>query len=77
LQPLLNGFDESRMVGGAAVGTLLRKFRGGPGVYEGLFELIARTYRALADGGALPVSAQQILEVNRLIDALRPGSNQS
>jgi predicted dehydrogenase len=74
LQPLLNGFDESRMVRSAAVGTLLRKFQGGPGVYEGLFELLARTYRALADEGPLPVSAQQILDVNRLVDALKPGN---
>ena len=51
LRPLLNGFDERRgRSRGAAVGSLLRKFSGGPGAYEGLFELLARTYRALADG---------------------------
>jgi hypothetical protein len=42
---------------------LLRKFKG-PGAYEGLWELLARTYRALADGSALPVSASHVLEVS-------------
>ena len=65
------------MVTSAAIGTLLRKFHGGPGVYEGLFELLARTYQALGGNGVLPVSAQQILEVNRLVEALRPAGNPS
>ncbi len=54
-----------------ALATLLRKFRG-PGAYEGLWELLARTYRAFADGGAPPVTASQVLDVNRLVDALKP-----
>ena len=56
----------------AALATLLRKFKG-PGAYEGLWELLARTYRALADGSALPVTASDILEVNRMVEALKPG----
>ena len=36
--------------------TLLRKFTT-KGAYEGLWELLTRTYRALADGSALPVTA--------------------
>jgi predicted dehydrogenase len=72
LQPLLNGLEESRAIRGAAVGTLWRKFRGGPGAYEGLFELIGRSYRALANGEAPPVSVKQVLEVNRLVDDLKP-----
>jgi predicted dehydrogenase len=72
LRPVLDGLEEGRVVRRAAVGSLLRKFRGGPGSYEGLFELLARTYRSLANGAPLPVSPEQILEVNRLVDALKP-----
>ena len=56
----------------SAVRSLLRKFSGGPGAYDGLWELLARTYRALAEGGPLPVPARQVLEVNRLMEALKP-----
>ena len=31
-----------------------------------------RTYLALADGSALPVTASQVLEVNRMVEALKP-----
>jgi predicted dehydrogenase len=72
LQPFLNGLEEARAVRRAAFGTLLRKFDPGPGAYEGLWELLARTYRALADGSALPVTSEDILDVNRLVDALKP-----
>jgi predicted dehydrogenase len=72
LRPLLNGLEEGRAIRRAALGTLLRKFRGGPGAYEGLFELIGRTYQALADGSRLPVSANQVREVNQLVSALKP-----
>ncbi len=72
LRPLLNGLEEGRAVRRAAIGSLLRKFGGGPGAYEGLWELLARAYRALADGSALPVPAQLVLEVNRLVAALNP-----
>ncbi|HEY8104524.1 MAG TPA: Gfo/Idh/MocA family oxidoreductase, partial [Gemmatimonadales bacterium] len=72
LRPLLNGIEEGGLVRRAAIGTLMRKFTGGPGAYEGLFELLARSYRALADGSPLPVSPQQVLEVNRLVEALKP-----
>jgi hypothetical protein len=73
LQPLLNGLEEGKTIRRAAMGTLMRKFRGGPGAYEGLHDLLARTYRALADGSTLPVPPQQVLEVNRLVAALKPG----
>ena len=74
LRPLLNGLEEGATVRRAAIETLMRKFRIGPGAYEGLFELLARTYRALADGTKLPVTAAQILEVNRLVEALKPSA---
>jgi hypothetical protein len=34
--------------------------------------LIGRSYRALADGAAPPISVQQVLEVNRLVSDLKP-----
>jgi len=73
LQPLLNGLKEAREIRRAAAGTLWGKFRGGPGAYEGLFELIGRSYRALADGSTPPISVRQVLEVNRLVSDLKPG----
>jgi predicted dehydrogenase len=72
LQPLRNGLEEGAAICNAAVGTLMRKFRGGPGAYEGLFELLGCTYRSLAQGSAPPVTIQQVLEVNRLVAALKP-----
>lgn len=72
LRPLLNGLEEGRAIRRAALATLLRKFTGGPGAFDGLWEFLGRTYRALGEGSAVPVSAQQVLEVNRLVDALKP-----
>jgi len=50
---------------------LLRKFKG-PGAYEGLWEFLARTYRALADGAVLPITSSDVLAVNRMVEALKP-----
>lgn len=72
LRPFINGLQEGKAVARAAVGTLLRKFTGGPGSYEGLFELLARFYRGLEHGTELPVTTAQVLEVNRLVEALKP-----
>jgi hypothetical protein len=72
LRPVVDGLEEGRTVCGAAVGSLFRKLRGGPGVYEGLWQLLRRTYDGLAAGSALPVTAQQILDVNRLVADLKP-----
>jgi predicted dehydrogenase len=72
LRPLLNGLDEGRAVRRAAVGSLMRKFTGGPGAYDGLWELLKRTYVALANGSELPVPARQVLAVNRLVADLKP-----
>jgi predicted dehydrogenase len=71
LRPLFSGLEEAKTIRRAAVSTLLRKFKG-PGAYEGLWELLARTYRALAEGSAPPVTAKDILEVNRMVEALKP-----
>lgn len=72
LSPFINGLEEGRAVSAAAVGSLLRKFRGGPGVYSGLWHLLRSTYESLANGSPLPVTAEQVLEVNRLVADLKP-----
>jgi predicted dehydrogenase len=71
LRPLFSGLEEGKTIRRAALATLLRKFKG-PGAYEGLWELLARTYRALADGSVLPVTSRHVLEVNRMVEALKP-----
>ena len=71
LRPFFGGLEEGKLIRRAALTTLLRKFEG-PGAYEGLWELLARTYRALADRSALPVTACDVLEVNRMVEALKP-----
>jgi predicted dehydrogenase len=72
LRPFFSGLEEGAAIRRAALATLLRKFRG-PGAYEGLWELLARTYRALSDGGPPPIAPSSVLEVNRMIEALKPG----
>jgi predicted dehydrogenase len=69
----LDGLEEGRTIRRSARRTLLGKFLGKPGGYEGLFELLARTYHALASGTDLPVTPRQMCEVNRLVQALKPG----
>jgi predicted dehydrogenase len=71
LRPFFSGLEEAKVIRRAALATLLRKFKDAGG-YEGLWELLARTYRALADGSALPVTASHVLEVNRMVEALKP-----
>ena len=71
LRSFFNGLEEGRTIRRAAVATLLRKFKG-PGAYEGLWELLARTYSALADRSAPPVTVGDVLEVNRMVEALKP-----
>jgi predicted dehydrogenase len=71
LRPFFSGLEEGKTIRRAALATLLRKFKG-PGAYEGLWELLARTYQALADGSAPPVTASHVVEVNRMVEALKP-----
>ena len=74
LTPLLNGFDIARSAAGGAVAGLWRKLSPGPGSYEGLWELLRRTYAAIDTGGNAPVSIEQIREVNRLVHDLARGA---
>jgi predicted dehydrogenase len=71
LRPFFSSLEEGRTIRRAALSTLLRKFNG-PGALEGLWELLGRTYRSLADGSVLPVTASQLLEVNWMVEALKP-----
>jgi hypothetical protein len=75
LLPLWNGLAEARAVRRSAFGSLTRKLSGGPGSYEGLWELLAATYRAIRNGDEPPVSARQVIEVNSLVEALKPGAD--
>jgi predicted dehydrogenase len=67
LTPLINGWHEAKDVRRSALGGLWRKLGGGPGAYEGLWELLRRTYDALARRVEPPVSMRQIDDVNRLV----------
>lgn len=71
LRPFFSGLDEGKTIRRAAVTTLLRKFTS-QGAYEGLWNFLARAYQALKDGSALPVTASQVIEVNRMIETLKP-----
>jgi predicted dehydrogenase len=71
LRPFFSGLEEGKAIRRAALATLLRKFKG-PGAYEGLWEVLARTYGALAEDSALPITVEDVLEVNRMVEALKP-----
>ena len=71
LRSLFSGLEEGKTIRRAAVATLLGKFKG-PGAYEGLWELLKRTYQALKDGRDLPVSMKNVIEVNRMVEAFKP-----
>jgi len=68
--PLLNGLDVARAEARAAIAGLRRKLSPGPGSYEGLWELLRRTYTAIDGGTSPPVTTEQIRAVNRLAHAL-------
>jgi predicted dehydrogenase len=72
LQPLKNGLEEGKLVRRAAIGTLMRKFKPGPGAYDGMWNLISGTYDALASGATVPVPIEHVMEVNRMVEALKP-----
>jgi predicted dehydrogenase len=71
LRPFFSGLEEGKTIRRAALATLLRKFKG-PGAYEGLWELLTRTYRALGEGTDLPITASDVIEVNRMVEAFKP-----
>jgi predicted dehydrogenase len=67
LHPVVNGLAEAGVAARGAVGGLVGKLSGGPGAYEGLWTLIARSYEALDAGGTPPVTHEQIRAVHRLV----------
>ncbi len=73
LVPFVNGVQEAWTVGRAAIASFWHKLAGGPGTYEGLWEHLRLTYAALQEGSDVPVTPDQILEVNRLVADLAEG----
>lgn len=67
LGALMNGIEQAKQTRRAAYAGLWRKLSGGPGAYEGLWELLRRTYAAIRTGSAPPVSGADIRAVNRLV----------
>lgn len=70
LMPIRNMLQRGRSERRNARHSLWRKLGGGPGPYEGLWELVARMYSALQTGSAPPISSAQVTAVNRLVHAL-------
>jgi predicted dehydrogenase len=70
LMPLRNGLASGWQEARCGVASLWRKLAGGPGAYEGQWELLRRTYDALGNGGELPIPPGRIREVNRLVNEL-------
>jgi predicted dehydrogenase len=66
LMPIRNMLRRGRAEWSNAARSLHRKLNGGPGPYEGLWELVRRFYDSLKHGTPPPISPQQILAVNRL-----------
>jgi hypothetical protein len=71
LTPFHNARDQSRAARRAAYGGLWRKLGGGPGAYEGLWELVRRFYAAVEGREPPPVNPRQMLEINRWQDRLK------
>jgi hypothetical protein len=69
LTPLVNALASGRTIVGAGVDSLWRKIRN-QSAYEGLGTFVNLTYDALAAGGELPVSYDQMNDLSRLIDVL-------
>jgi predicted dehydrogenase len=67
LIPLVNGLTGALGAAHGAIGGLVRKLSGGPGAYEGLWELLTRTYRALGTGQPMPIEPGFVRDVNRLV----------
>lgn len=70
-----NGLVEGAAVWQHVFRSLSRGLQGGPGTYEGLWDLLRATYSALGAGQTPPVTAQQVLEVNRLVSDLVAEAN--
>lgn len=70
LMPVKNGLALGRAHARAAFGGLWRKLSGRPLGYEGLHELVSRSYAAASMGGEPPITRRQIVEANQLVAAI-------
>jgi predicted dehydrogenase len=61
---------EARDIRRGALRTLCKKVVQGPGTYDGLWNLLARTYQSLQSGAEPPITTCQIAQVNELVTAL-------
>jgi predicted dehydrogenase len=77
LQPLGNGLLRARDEFRCAFASIRRKLGGGPGVYEGLWELLRRTYECITHGSSGPISLEEIKAVNTLVAALTDPANRA
>ncbi|QDS96082.1 putative oxidoreductase YcjS [Roseimaritima multifibrata] len=75
LVPLRNGIRMGIQSIGGAFSGLGRKLNGGPGSYDGLWELLRRTYACLQESKPMPVTHQEILEVNQMVHAVLEQAN--
>lgn len=67
LATALNSLAESREAAMSSFSGLWTKVSGGPGSYEGLWELLRRFYAAAGAGGEPPVTMQTMSEVNSMV----------
>ncbi len=75
LIPFYNALAEARVVRRSAWRLLWRKLGGGPGAYDGLWLLLRRTYESLAAGTPSPISLDDMLNVNQLVDEIKKEGN--
>ena len=68
--PIANGLSLAYRSATGAAASLIRKLSGGPGAYEGLWELLRQTYASIAAGDEPPITAEQVRQTGRLVDAL-------
>ncbi len=67
LMYLVNGISESGSIFSASIRSLWNKLKGNPGGYSGLQTLIKSTYKSINEKKPLPITMEQIDEVNRLV----------
>ena len=77
LIPLFNALDEARVIRRSAWRLLWRKLSGGPGAYEGLWQLIRHVYESVSADLPSPISLEDMGEVNRLVDELKKEGNRT
>ena len=72
LPPLFNGLEEGKAICGAAAARCCASSEGDQAPTKACSSSSARTYRSFAQSAEPPVTTEQVLEVNRLVEALKP-----